>query len=181
MDSLAAWPLYPHPYNSFSFSFSNYDSAEMDCLFGKRNCDENRISLVADHSATEAIGYLSLIRINWQRSGCGNMGIRVHPEYCGKGIGTAMLAAVSEWWFSSGMNKLCLDVASSNRRAIRCHEKAGFTRYGEFWKAMDDLKGVNFADQQWHFLKGHVRNESQIPDLKFLLMELGWNRNKYEK
>ena len=172
MDLLAAWPSYPHPYASFTFSFSNLDSADMDSLYRERYGDENRISLVADHLASQAVGYISLIEIDWQRRGCRNIGIRVHPEWCGKGVGTVMLAAVSEWWFCSGMNKLRLDVASSNQRAIRCYEKVGFTIYGEFWKAMDDLKGVNFADPKWHFLKGHIRNESRIAELRFLLMQL---------
>jgi RimJ/RimL family protein N-acetyltransferase len=180
MDLLQEWPSYPHPYGSFNFGFAGVGATEMDSLFRERYDDENRISLIVDHLSARAIGYISLIEVDWQLRGCGNMGIRVHPAWCGKGIGTAVIAAISEWWFDSGMNHLRLDVASSNKRAIRCYEKVGFTKYGEFWKAVDNLRGVNLTDPNWHFLNGHIRNISQIPELKFLLLELRRNQNRYD-
>ncbi len=172
MDLFASWPPYPHPYCSFNFSFARYRVAEIDSLYRDRHSKEDRIALVVDNASAKSVGYMALIKIDWERRGCENMTIRIHPEWCGMGIGSATLASIRDWWFLGGMKRLCLDVASSNERAIRCYEKVGFTRFGEFWREAADLKGVDFTDPKWHFLNGHVRVRLLIPEVRFLLMEL---------
>jgi RimJ/RimL family protein N-acetyltransferase len=172
MDSLAAWPAYPEPYSVFTFSFADLGANEMDSLYRDREGQEDRMTLVADHGLAKCIGYAALLEIDWKRRESGNMALRVHPEWCGKGIGSGMLSAVRHWWLSSGMRCLCLDVASSNERAVRCYEKVGFAIAKEFWREAEDLKKVDLADPKWRFLDGHVRFTSQVPELRFLLMRL---------
>lgn len=172
MDMLAAWPAYPHPYGSFAFSFANLGTTQIDLLFCDRESREDRIALAVDNLSAKAIGYIAPIEIDWECRESGNMTVRVHPEWCGKGIGGAMLETVGDWWFRNGMKRLCLDVASSNIRAIRCYEKVGFTRFGEFWREDAGLKSVDFADPKWRFLDGHVRFGLGVPEVRFLLMEL---------
>ena len=172
LDLLAAWPAYPDPYSVFTFSFAHLGPREMDSLHDNRQRQEDRITLVADHGPANSIAYLALLEIEWGRRESRNLGIRVHPEWCGKGVGGDMLAAVRDWWFANGMGALRLDVASSNERAVGCYEKAGFVRSGEFWREASDLIGANLADSKWRFLDGHVRHVSRAPEVRFLLMEL---------
>jgi RimJ/RimL family protein N-acetyltransferase len=172
MDLLSRWPEYPESYNFFNFSFAHLDPSEMDSFFEARQRQEDRMVLVVDYGDVKSIGYLALIGIDWASRRCSNMGIRVHPEWWGRGVGVGMLATVRDWWFANGMTGLRLDVASSNARAVRCYEKVGFVKIGELWRESPDLRGVNLAESKWRFLDGHVRTVSSTPESHFLLMEL---------
>lgn len=172
MDLLAAWPVYPPPHDVFVFSFAHLPPTEMDSLFDSRRQQEDRITLVADYGLAGAIGYVALLEIDWERRRSHNLGVRVHPEWCGRGVGSEMLAVVRDWWFAGGMKLLRLDVASANARAVRCYEKVGFVRRGEFWKEDLHLAGADLADPSWRFLDGHVRAEARVPESRFLVMEL---------
>lgn len=172
MGLLAAWPPYPPPHDMFVFSFAHLPPIEMDSLYSARRGQTDRITLVADHGPVGSIGYLALLEIDWEHGRSHNLGIRVHPEWCGRGVGEAMLTLVRDWWFAGGMRGLRLDVASSNARAVRCYEKAGFVRCGEFWKEDADLAGADLADPKWRFRDGHVRAGARTPESRFLVMEL---------
>lgn len=171
LDLLAAWPAYPQPYASFTFSFSHFGRAELDSLYQERERQQDRITLVVDRGAAKTIGYLALLEIDWEGGRTGNMGIRVDPEWCGKGVGLTMLTAVRDWWFAAGMKALRLDVAAPNSRAVRCYEKVGFVRLGEFWRDAPELGEVDLRDPQCRFLEGHVRISSGGPQLRFYWME----------
>ncbi len=71
-------------------------------------------------------GVVALAEIDWLKGRVGNMGVRIHPEWCGKGIGTAVLRMISSRFLNAGMLEFQLDVAIANVRAIRCYEKVGF-------------------------------------------------------
>jgi RimJ/RimL family protein N-acetyltransferase len=169
---LSRWPEYPEPYNVFNFSFAHLGPSEMDSFYEARRRQADRIVLVVDHGDVKPVGYLALLGIDWESRRCSNMGIRIHPEWCDKGVGAGMLATVRDWWFANGMNGLRLDVASSNARAVRCYENVGFVRTGELWREAPDLRGANLAESKWRFLHGHVRSVSSTPEVHFLLMEL---------
>jgi RimJ/RimL family protein N-acetyltransferase len=172
LDVLSRWPPYPEPYGVFSFTFAHLGPAEMDSFYDSRSQQQDRITLVLDQDSDACVGYLSLLGIDWGSGRCENMGIRVHPEECGRGIGSRMLAAVRDWWFDSGMTCLRLDVAGSNVRAVKCYEKVGFTKTGERWREAPDLRGKDLSEPRWRFLTGHIRLVSPTPEVQFLLMEL---------
>jgi ribosomal protein S18 acetylase RimI-like enzyme len=52
--------------------------------------------------------------------------IAVHPDFRGKGIGQALLAAVEEHAREHGCGKVTLEVRSDNHRAMAAYRKAGF-------------------------------------------------------
>ena len=83
---------------------------ERDDLFRVRQGDPSRITLVADHASQPCIGYLGLVEIDWSRRLIGNMGYRIHPSWCDRGIGTRFMRAASAWCFSHGIQVLRLDV-----------------------------------------------------------------------
>ena len=62
-------------------------------LFRARQSDPSRITLVADHASQPCIGYLGLVSIDWSRRLIGNMGYRIHPSWCDRGIGTQFLTS----------------------------------------------------------------------------------------
>ncbi len=172
LDLLARWPAYREQYSVFGFSFASFGPAQMDTLYRQRESQDSRFTLVVDWSPARSIAYVAVLEIDWESRWCGNMGIRVHPEWCDKGVGSYSLTVVADWWFAAGMQGLRLDVAASNARAIRCYEKVGFVRTGDFWREAPDLTGADLAAPRWRFLDGHVRVRSEVREVRFLSMEL---------
>ena len=171
LEQLAAWPPYPFPFEAFRFSFADRSQAERGSIYAEREDDPARITLTAIQDGA-CVGYLALLEIDWRAGAVGNLGIRVHPAHCGQGIGSAMLRAVVDWGFRCGLAMFRLDVAASNRRAIRCYEKAGFKDAGEIWRLASDLRDVDLCTSMYDFLRPHVRAaDSQDPELRFLIME----------
>lgn len=56
----------------------------------------------------------------------GEFGVSVLREYWGRGVGTALTAAVLEYARDNGYELIDLQVRSDNQRAIRLYEKFGF-------------------------------------------------------
>ena len=72
--------------------------------------------------------------------------VGVHPNAQGKGVGTALLAAIKPLAAQRGIHKLTLRVLSTNPAAIQLYQKSGFEVEGrlreEFWiegQLIDDL------------------------------------------
>jgi RimJ/RimL family protein N-acetyltransferase len=133
LDRRAQWPSYPPPYEVFNFSQREASPEQLDALFASRDGDPSRITFTATTDAPDQwmIGYFVLQDIDWEQGRIGNLGIRLHPDWCGKGIGTVLLSGAGKWCFAHGFTALTLDVAQTNTRAIRCYEKVGFSRIGE--------------------------------------------------
>ena len=170
LDHLAAWPAYPFPYEAFGFSFSKASCSERDRVFEEREGDPARITLVAVDGDL-CVGYLAVFEIDWQAGTVGNLGIRIHPESCGQGIGSLMLHAAINRGFDHGLHSFRLDVAASNPRAIRCYEKVGFRETGKLWRPAPDLKDLDLSQAQYDFLRPHVRTSATgDPELRFVMM-----------
>ena len=172
LDEMAKWPGYPFPYQPFNSSLRNMDSQEKDQYFSKREHNPDRITLIIDHQNQRIIGYLALVDINWGSQEIGNMGFRIHPSWCDKGIGSLIIKAVSGWCIEGGIRTLRLDVAASNTRAIRCYEKAGYVKTAEFWRDDEGLKSIDVNQPKYDFLRPHVRFDKNIHQLRFWWMEL---------
>lgn len=79
------------------------------------------------------VGKANLQQFEGRRRHAGTIGIGVHDDFQGKGIGSALLAALidtADNWL--GISRLELMVNSDNPSAIRLYEKAGFEREGLF-------------------------------------------------
>jgi RimJ/RimL family protein N-acetyltransferase len=172
LDELAKWPGYPFPYEPFNSRLSEMNSEERDQHFRSQEDNPNRITLVVDHTTQKAIGCLSLVQIDWLDRIVGNMGFRIHPSWCNKGIGTLVIRKVSDWCFKFGLKTLRLDVAAANTRAIRCYEKAGYIKTEEFWRNDEGLKNIDINQPQYTFLRPHVQLDRDVPQIRFWWMEL---------
>jgi RimJ/RimL family protein N-acetyltransferase len=171
LDVLAAWPGYPWPYEGFDLPFADLAPTARDDLFARRQADPHRVTLIADHPDQPCVVYLGLVQIDWGRGLIGNMGYRVHPAWCDRGIGTCFMRAVGDWLFAEDMRTLRLDVIAANTRAIRCYEKAGFTRTGEFWQPDPPLMKIDLDEPRYAFLRPHVDLSTRPPRLRFYWMQ----------
>lgn len=172
LDERANWPLYPPMYESFDGSYAKMTRYELDALFHTRSSEANRLMLVADHPSEPVIVYYSLNEIDWEAGVVGNVGFRVKPTWCDRGIGTLVMRAITAWCFSRGFQSIRFDVSAVNPRAIRCYEKCGFQQVGELWRDSEGLRGIDLSDGAYDFLRSHVRFDGDMPQVRFYRMEL---------
>ncbi|GAB4451944.1 MAG: GNAT family N-acetyltransferase [Anaerolineae bacterium] len=95
--------------------------------------DTNVHSLVAVLADSgELVGNLGLVRQkNPRRAHTGDIGMAVHDDYQGQGIGTKLMAAavdLADNWL--GLTRLELTVFADNSHAIRLYEKFAFKKEG---------------------------------------------------
>ncbi|MEI6150381.1 MAG: GNAT family N-acetyltransferase [bacterium] len=158
VDRRAAWPKYPKPYAAFNGTLHRLSPSERDEYFKIRDEDVDRITLAVEHITAATIGHVVLKDIDWARVIVGNMGVRVHPCWCDRGIGTTMLAAVVGWLADHGVTRIALDVAAANARALRCYGKVGFVQSKGF-----DRDGVPFVWMEWKPRRRATAASSRVP------------------
>jgi L-phenylalanine/L-methionine N-acetyltransferase len=79
----------------------------------------------------KAIGMIFMGREADRRAHVGSIGMAVHDAYAGRGVGTALMAAVidlADNWLQ--IKRLELGVYADNARAIALYERFGFEREG---------------------------------------------------
>ena len=94
------------------------------------NTDANRHSIVAIKEG-KAVGLLTLVRCEGRRSHAGAIGMFVHDEFQGQGIGRKLLDScidLAENWL--GLSRIELEVFIDNAPAIALYERCGFVREG---------------------------------------------------
>jgi ribosomal protein S18 acetylase RimI-like enzyme len=58
------------------------------------------------------------------------LGMAVHAEWRGKGLGTALMEAALRWARSSGVEKVSLEVYPTNEAAVALYRRFGFEEEG---------------------------------------------------
>jgi GNAT superfamily N-acetyltransferase len=92
--------------------------------------DDHLVSVAGTHLVSPTYGVAAV----------GN--VFTHPDYRGRGYGTAATSAVVDDLFRSGIRDVVLNVGQANTSAIRIYERLGFTRYCPF------LEGLAIASPQ---------------------------------
>lgn len=91
---------------------------------------------------------------NWAHAvaHCGSLGIGVHPDYRGQGLGRRLLVACIDKAWRKGLTRIVLEARADNHRAIALYEKLGFEREALKARAMR-FDGVYFDAVQLRLLK----------------------------
>ncbi|MFX1562450.1 MAG: GNAT family N-acetyltransferase [Promethearchaeota archaeon] len=117
---------------------------------------ENLIPLVAEYE-NRIVGYSAIfVYKHPRRKGGGDLGIYLHQDFHGVGLGTSM----TEWLLmlaqEKGMHRITLQVVKDNRIAVRLYKKFGFKIEG---KMRDAFFG---EDGKYHDLLvlGKILNEN---------------------
>ncbi|MDQ6931361.1 MAG: GNAT family N-acetyltransferase [Candidatus Eremiobacteraeota bacterium] len=92
--------------------------------------------------------------------GSADLGISMDPAFVGQGLGTQFLRLTRRYAATElGIQKITLEVAGWNLRALRAYEKAGFVETGRVWMPWDtpvDFQAL-LADPARAWLKPFVR------------------------
>lgn len=100
------------------------------------------LCLVAEHGGA-VVGTASLNRRPGRRSHCGAIGIMMHDAHVGRGIGTALMAALvdaADQWL--GLLRLELELNTDNAPALALYRRFGFVVEGR-------LVGNAFRDGEY--------------------------------
>ena len=171
LPKMEAWPPYPWPYEVFSMAPPSAASSD-GAAWWRRIADPDRCHYsVVLRDTDEIIGLHAFVQIDWKRRSVGNMGVRIHPDLCGKGYGTESLSPLLAAVLDSGIRTIRLDVAATNKRPIRCYEKCGMTIVGEFWREHSG-EAIDPADPKWTPLMPDVRRDGDRWMVRFYWMEI---------
>jgi predicted GNAT family acetyltransferase len=86
-----------------------------------------------------AVAGTHLVSPTYNVAAVGN--VFTHPNYRGRGFGTATTSAVVDELLESGIRDIVLNVSRGNAIAVRLYERLGFERYCPF------LEGPAFASR----------------------------------
>lgn len=129
-DEIERWPHFTDP----DLQWANYTfrgPADKDLWYRFSVGDPSQIRLAITSADTGAvIGLVGLRHINYQ-TGNATLGIRMSPDYVGRGMGTDTIRALLRHAFGPmGLQRVYLDVVEGNLRARRSYEKVGFSYIG---------------------------------------------------
>ena len=123
---------------------------EQEAAFIRSKCAAERELLLIALEDGKHIGNCALMQITDLRRcrhRCG-IAIALYQEYCGRGIGRAMLEAVLDAAGEAGYMQAELEVIAENDNAIALYESLGFKKYG---RMPDNIlyRDGHFADAYW--------------------------------
>jgi RimJ/RimL family protein N-acetyltransferase len=110
------------------------------------NNNPNALLLIAEMNG-RVIGLLFFIPNSKKKiSHTGEFGVSVHPDYQGQGIGKLLVESLLKWARQNAqIEKVFLQVFSTNTNAIKMYKTLGFIEEGRHIKAIKQLEG-NYVD-----------------------------------
>lgn len=141
-DSHDIFDIYRHPSVSENTSQKPYlSSDQVERLFGH----SDHFTLVAELSE-KVVGHITLFMTTKVRDRhCAGLGIAIHPEAQGKGIGKTLMQEVvnqADNWLN--LVRLELEVHADNHSAIALYERVGFQLEGT--KRLSTFKAGKYID-----------------------------------
>lgn len=125
MDRRLKWKPYPDPL-FFHYNLPDMTGDQKEAWFIKRKNDPSALWFSIENSEGQLVGFICLNKIE-PASKTAWLGIFLGYEFVNQGMGTdAMLTLMRYFFGEMQFEHLFLDVASHNKRAIRCYEKCGF-------------------------------------------------------
>ena len=129
VDEIAKWPPFAEP----AMSWANLDlerRSGRDFYYhnGRSSYDRRRYVVIDEEG--ETVGTIGLRSLDFRR-GEGTLGIIIRSDMVGRGLGTDSVRTLARFGFDElGLERIVLDVAEDNYRAIRCYETVGFRLIG---------------------------------------------------
>ncbi|WP_200905849.1 GNAT family N-acetyltransferase [Caloranaerobacter sp. TR13] len=142
------WAKHEEPLFS-DYNFPKLKDEELRQWYKDRTLKKNRKSFGILNENGYTIGYLTIRKIKKFKKEA-TLGITLDANFVNQGYGTEALNIFLDYFFNKlKMKTMCLSVAKFNKRAIRCYEKNGFKRIGEYLKKLD-IKTYNVLLKERH-------------------------------
>jgi RimJ/RimL family protein N-acetyltransferase len=165
-----SWPPFRDPTQIFWHIPRSISAADLSWSY---DYDPSRYVWAVERHNGELVGRISLRDVD-KRKGTARLGISFGSPYVSQGLGTEALHVFLDYYFSAfGFQRIMLDVAGSNRRAIQCYERLGFHYTGSDWRTPhinDDLRFLN--DPMYQDILPYIRRSRHGTWVQFFDMEL---------
>ena len=146
MDERQGWPPFNDPLQLI-WDMPRFSQQENDRWFARLNDRRHYLAYAVDHSNGLLIGMISLRDIS--RGNSARLGIAFRSTHVGLGYGTeAMVQFLPYYFHTLGFQRMVLDVAEANLRAVRCYHKLGFQKVRSFWRSLDGPLDFELLNQQ---------------------------------
>jgi RimJ/RimL family protein N-acetyltransferase len=170
--TMSRWPSFDDPLYRI-FDWPKRSELSDDLWFYQLMRDKGRVYFAIENENGELIGRLSLREVKKRTSA--RLGIGFGPQYVGQGYGTEALRLFLRYYFQEmRFERMVLDVAAVNERAVRCYERCGFRHVGEHYQYAGNDSDLAFLDESSydhlrHFFKrDHYRNMVLTYDMELL-------------
>ncbi len=161
IDKRLKWQKYPDPLY-FHYNIEGMTQAQKKEWYQKRKKEPGRLFLAIDNLKKELIGFLSLYNLNWEDKKA-YLGIYLGYEYIDKGYGSEAIKTLLPYYFEKmKFKELYLDVATLNRRAIKCYLKCGFEFCGTKFNKHDPRSKIDvFGDERFKGIRKYFKKEGE--------------------
>ena len=124
------WPPYTEPLHSLW----NLMRVDLNADYGGR-MSITRYAWAVEDTLGRLIGRISLREVDdYAREA--RLGISLGAPYVGLGLGTEAMRVFLDYYFGEfGFERMVLDVAAFNQRAVRCYERLGFVYLDSDWRS----------------------------------------------
>lgn len=143
---MARWPRFADPLYRL-FDWPQRSETSDDLWFQQLLRDETRVYFSIDDEVGHLIGRISLREIEDQESA--RLGIGFAPDAVSKGYGTEALQVFLRYYFlKMGFQRMVLDVAAANERAVRCYKRCGFKSVSTHYQYAGTEDEVAFLEEE---------------------------------
>ena len=172
IDKRLKWKPYPDPLY-YHYNPPDLSNVEKELWYLRKKEDPNLVYFSIDNLKGDLIGFLSLYKID-RKSKTSWMGIYLGYEYIDQGFGTDALLTLMNYYFEElGYEKLFLDVAALNKRAIRCYEKCGFKHLRTKFNLHDPRTRIDvFSNDRFKNVRKYFRKKGKDVLVQFEEMEM---------
>ena len=159
IDKRLAWNKYPDPLY-FHYNPPNLSPKQREAWYLERKHDPQMIYFAIDNHQGQLVGLICLNRIDGLAKTAW-MGIFLGYEFTDKGYGTdAILSFAKSFFEELKFEKMFLDVASHNKRAIRCYLKCGFKFVRTKYNKSDPRSKLDiFEDDRYEDIRKYFKKE----------------------
>lgn len=161
VDKRLKWKPYPDPLY-YHYNRPPVSRVEKELWYMKKKQDPTMVYLSIDNVEHDLIGFLSLFKID-RKNKSSEVGIYLGYEFIDQGYGTDALLTFMKYYFEElSYDRLFLDVATLNKRAIRCYGKCGFEHVRTRFKVNDPRTKIDiFSNDRFKNVRKYFRKRGK--------------------
>lgn len=147
LDAVDAWRPFTDPLYAL-WNIPQSTSLSRDIWFTMHGSDSSRMWFVIEREADgQVVGTLSLREIVEHVSA--RLGITLGADYVDQGYGTEALRTFLTYYFEKlGFQRMLLDVAAANARAIHVYRRLGFQQLGSHYRNIPKETDLSFLQKE---------------------------------
>jgi len=179
LEQMQAWRPFRDPLHRL-WHIQRRTPLSRDIWFMLHNSDPTHMWFVIERRKdSRVIGALSLREI--ARPVSARLGIRLGADFVDRGYGSeALYLFLPHYFHTLGFQRMLLDVAATNKRAVHVYEKLGFRRTGQHYRNVPQEQDLSFLDEeQYRHLRIYFRRHFGRMQLLFYDMVL--ERSEWEE